>query len=182
MRYVFTAAHPYTTRVLLVESGPRHVLEGLIEGVERNYPGLEQIDLLTCYPGLPRGFDAARGRVYRVQDYRGRAARRALFAELRERRPDVCLMLCTGAPVMTKWKWLAAWHAPAKIGMVNEYSDYFWLDRAHWKILIRFLLLRAGLEDYHAFAHLGQIVLLPFTFTFLALYAAQVHLRRWLRS
>jgi hypothetical protein len=44
------------------------------------------------------------------------------------------------------------------------------------------MLIRAGLSAGNAPAHLGEIVVLPFTFTYLLLYAAQVHFRRWLRT
>jgi len=33
-----------------------------------------------------------------------------------------------------------------------------------------------------ALSHLREALLLPLTFTFLLLYAAQVHFRRWLRT
>lgn len=182
MRYVFTRRYPPTSRILVVESGPRHVLERLLPALDRNYPELQQLDVLTCHPGAPQGFDARRGRIFHVQEYRGVAARRRLFRELKSRRPDICGLLCTGAPVMTAWKWLTAWHAPSKVFLVNENSDYFWFDRGHWRVLIRFLMTRAGLGGGNTLATLGQALLLPFTFAFLLIYAAQVHFRRWLRS
>lgn len=182
VRYVFTRRYPPTTRVLVVESGPRHVLERLLPALESNFARLEQIDVLTCHPGVPRGFDAQRGKLFHVQEYRTAAARRGLFRELKSRRPDICGLLCTGDPIMTAWKWVTAWHAPSKIFLVNENSDYFWLDRGHWRILARFGMIRAGLGRGSALPHLGQFLLLPFTFAFLLLYAAQVHFRRWLRS
>ena len=182
MRYFLTRKHPPTHRALLVESGPRHVLEHLLPALDRNYGGLMQIDVLTCHAGAPLGFDPQRGRVYYVQDYRGSRARGRLFKELKSRQPDICGLLCTGVPIMTAWKWLAAWHAPAKIFLVNENGDYFWLDRGHWRIAWKFMLIRAGLSGGNAVVHLGEMLMLPFTFTFLLLYAAQVHFRRWLRT
>jgi hypothetical protein len=182
MRYVLTRRHPPTSRVLVVESGPRHVLERLLPALDKVYPDLQQIDLLTCHPGVPQGFDEQRGRIFRVQEYRSTAARRMLFRELKSRRPDICGLLCTGDPIMTAWKWMAAWHAPSKVFLVNENADFFWFDRGHWRILVRFLRVRSGLGSGDALSHLGQALLLPFTFTFLLLYAAQVHFRRWLRT
>jgi len=182
MRYFFTHAHPPTQRVLLVESGPRYVLERLLPALEQNYGRLEQIDLLTCHAGVPQSFDMERGRIYRVQDHRGWKARRRLFKDLRGRQPDICGLLCTGLPIMTPWKWLAAWHVPSKVFLINENGDYFWLDRGHVRIIWRFMLIRAGLSGGNAPAHLGEILVLPFTFAYLLLYAAQVHFRRWLRT
>jgi hypothetical protein len=167
---------------LVVESGPRHVLERLLPALDRNYGRLGQIDLLTCHAGAPQGFDLERGRIYRVQNYRGWRARRRLFKELRSRQPDICGLLCTGLPIMTPWKWLAAWHAPSKIFLINENGDYFWLDRGHGRIIWRFMLIRAGLSGGDTLPHLGDLLVLPFTFTYLLLYAAQVLFRRWLRT
>jgi hypothetical protein len=182
VRFVLTPRCPDIRRVLVVESGPRHVMERLLPALDRNIPDLEQIDLLTCHAGAPHGFDATRGNIYHVQDYAGSAGRGKLFRELRARRPDICGLLCTGVPIMTAWKWLAAWHAPAKVFLVNEHADYFWFDRGNWRMVIRFALYRAGFGSGHASAHLAQIAVLPFTFTFLLLYAGQLHFRRWLRS
>jgi hypothetical protein len=182
VRYVFTRRCPDITRVLLVESGPRFVLEKLLPALDRNHPGITQLDILTCHPGAPRGFDPARGRLFHVQDFQGASKRRELFAQLKRRQPDVCGLLCTGASIMTAWKWLTAWHSRSKIFLVNENADYFWLDRGHVRILWRFALTRAGLGGGHTLAHLGQILLFPFTLAFLLVYAAQVHLRRKLRA
>lgn len=182
VRYVLTRRHPPTSRILVVESGPRHVLERLLPALDRNYPEVRQIDILTCYPGVPENFDPGRGRIFHVQDYRGSAARRRLFRELTNRRPDICGMLCTGAPIMTAWKWLTAWRMPSKVFLVNENSDYFWLDRGHWRILLNFAMQRAGLGSGDALSQIGGALLLPLTFTILLVYAAQVHFRRWLRT
>jgi hypothetical protein len=182
VRYVFTQACPDIHRALLVESGPRHILEKLLPALDRNHPELQQIDVLTCHPGAPRGFDLARGRVFHVQEYRGADARWRLLNELRARRPDICGVLCAGVPVMTAWKWLAAWRMPSKIFLINENADYFWLDRGHLTILRRFAFARAGFGQGRQLAHLGQILLFPFTFVFLLGYAAQVHLRRRFRA
>lgn len=158
------------------------MLERLLPALNNNYPNLEQIDILTCYPGVPQGFDTQRVRIFRVQEYRSAAARRRLFRELKSRRPDICGLLCTEDPIMTAWKWMGAWHVPSKVFLVNENSDYFWFDRGHWRILVRFLMMRAGLGRGDVLSHLGAALLLPLTFMFLLFYAAQVHFRRWLRT
>ena len=182
MRYFLTRAHPPTRRVLVVESGPRHVLEGLLPALERNYGRLGQIDVLTCHAGAPQGFDPERGRIYRVQDYRGWRARRRLFKELRSRQPDICGLLCTGLPIMTPWKWLTAWHAPSKIFLINENGDYFWLDRKHLSTIRQFIILRAGLAGSGAVRTLARVFSFPFALAYLILYAAAVHARRALRG
>ena len=48
-------------------------------------------------------------------------------------------ILCSGEPIMTKWKWWLAAKVPAKIFIINENADYFWLDRARLRQLGRFV-------------------------------------------
>ena len=59
-----------------MESGTRGLLEGLIAGLRQAWGDQIPIDLVTCYATLPKGFEPHNTRVYRVGDYRGRAARR----------------------------------------------------------------------------------------------------------
>ena len=51
VRYVLTRRHPPTSRILVVESGPRHVLERLLPALDRNYPEVRQIDILKSGGG-----------------------------------------------------------------------------------------------------------------------------------
>jgi hypothetical protein len=82
---------------------------------------------------------------------------------------------------MTKWKWALAAHVPAKLFVVNENGDFFWADYSNWKIIIHFLLFRAGLTGADAVPTLTRLALFPFTLAFLLLYAGVAHLRRKLR-
>ena len=74
MRYFLTGRLPEVTSILLVESGTRGLLEGLIPGLRQAWGDEIPIDLVTCYATLPKGFEAHNTRVYRVGDYRGRRA------------------------------------------------------------------------------------------------------------
>jgi len=87
-------------------------------------------------------------------------------------------MVCSEEPVMTKWKWVLALRIPAKVFIVNENGDYFWLDRPHLGVIRRFVLLRTGLAGAGAVRTLARLFSFPFTLLYLLLYAAAVHVRR----
>ena len=179
MRFFFTRRLPQPRRVLLIESGSRYLLEGLIPGLRATYPAVP-IDLLTCYAGLPAGFDAGTI-VYRVTDYPGRQGRQRLYRQLAAHRYQVAGIVCSDEPVLTKWKLALAALLPAKVFVLNENGDYFWLDYAHWPSIRHFVLFRAGLAGAGAVRTLARLFLFPFTLLYLLLYASVVHLRKALR-
>lgn len=182
MRYFLTGRQPPPAAILLVESGSRGILEGLITGLRRTWGEGMFIDLVTCYATLPRGFDPGNTRVYRVSDYRGRERRRLLYRELARNGYTQVGIICSGEPVMLKWKWAIALRLPAKVFVLNENGDYFWLDRLHLATIRRFVLLRAGLAGSGAVRTLVRLVSFPFTLAYLVLYATTVHARRALRG
>lgn len=182
MRYFLSEHIPPFRRVLLVESGSRYLLEDLLPGLYATHPELERADVVTCFPGQPSTFDAARGEVIRVSDYAGRAARRTLYAKLRQRSYDITGILCAGEPIMTKWKWTLAWQSPGKLFILNENGDYFWFDRGSLGTIRHFVFFRMGLAGSGAVTTLARLALFPFTLAYLLSFAAYVHLRRWARS
>jgi hypothetical protein len=182
VRYVLTRSQPDASRILLIESGARHLYEGLISGIRNTYGDAVNVDLVTCYAGLPRGFRPQTTRVYRVSDYRGSAGRRQLYRELAANHYSIAGMICSGEPIMTKWKWAIALRLPAKFFVLNENSDYFWLDYGHWSVIFHFVLFRAGLAGAGAVRTLARFFLFPFTLLYLVLYATAVHLRRATRG
>lgn len=169
---------PEMTRVLLVESGARDLVEGVLPKLRCQFGEHVPFDLVTCYAGLPAGFNSEAGAVYHIHNYRGREGRRRLYRELRARRHSVLVMVCCGSPIMTKWKWALAFRLPVKVLILNENGDYFWLDRSNWEIIRRFTLLRAGLSGGDAVHTIGRILVFPLTLAYLLLYAAVIHLRR----
>jgi hypothetical protein len=181
VRYVLTRRLPATGPILLVESGPRYLLEALIPGVRQTYGDAMHVDLVTCYPGLPEGFRPETTTVYRVADYRGRAGRKRLYRELAANGYSILGIICAAEPIMTKWKWALAARLPAKAFVLNENGDYFWLDWSHWAAIRHFVLFRAGLAGAGAVRTLARVFLFPFTLSYLLLYAGTVHLRRVLR-
>ena len=179
MRYVFSRRIPPFTRVLLVESGPRGAFERLIPRLYEAHGAQMEADLVTCYPGTPVGF---RGRVIRVQDYPGPAARGKLYRELKARGYSVVGILCSGEPIMTKWKWMLAARSGAKVLIVNENADTLWLDWSHRDHVFRLARVRLGLTGASAIPSLWRLAVLPFSVVFLLLYAAAVHTRRLLHT
>ena len=77
VRYFLTGRLPKVTSILLVESGSRGLIEGVIPGLRQSWGDEMPIDLVTCYATLPKGFEPHNTRVYRVGDYRGRRGRGA---------------------------------------------------------------------------------------------------------
>jgi len=70
---------------------------------------------------------------------------------------------------------------PAKIFIINENGDYFWLDRMHLGTVRRFVLFRSGLAGSGAVRTLVRLISFPFTLLYLILYATSAHARRALR-
>jgi hypothetical protein len=175
LRYFFNSSYPPCSRVLLIESGSRHLIENVIPSLYVMLGQDIEIDLVTCYAGEPAGF---RGRVFRVTEYGGAAGRNQLLADLSPHNYTIAGMICAAEPIMTKWKWWLAAHLPAKFFVVNENGDYFWLNRVHWRTILRFALYRGGLTGSAAVPALVRLALFPLTLAYLLLYAGTVHLRR----
>jgi hypothetical protein len=177
MRLFLSKRVPEFSRVLLVESGSRHLFETFLSGLYVSHPGV-RADLVTCYAGPPRGFQEECGQIFNVNDYREAAARRKLAADLSANAYSVVAIICSGEPIMTKWKWVLAARVPAKILVLNENGDYFFADRGNLAIIRHFFLVRAGLTDGGAVRAIGRLMLFPFTLVYLALFAVFAHLRR----
>jgi hypothetical protein len=173
---LFRRRIPDFERVLLIESGSRYLMDDLLPGVYSHHASkLRRLDVVTCYAGTPKGFRDDTGTIYRVTDYPNPAARRQLYRILAENRYSVCCLICSGEPIMTKWKWVLAARLPVKVFVLNENGDYFWLDYSNWKTIRHFVLFRAGLSGAGAVRTLVRLALLPLTLAYLVLYAAVVH-------
>jgi len=138
------------------------------------------IDVVTCYPGSPAGLGDGSA-VFRVSDYQGRAGRRRLLGELRSRGYSAGAIVCSAEPIMTKWKWWIAANLPVKILVINENCDWFPIDRAHWRTILRFVLFRAGLSGGDTIGSLGRFIAFPFMLLYLLAFAAWIHVRRLVR-
>ena len=178
MRYFLYPHIPPCSRILLIESGSRRLIERLIPNLRSVFGQDVEMDLVTCYAGEPAGFH---GRVFNVNDYGGPAGRHALWADLAQRQYSLAGVICAAEPIMTKWKWWLAAKLPAKIFIINENADYFWLDRAHFRQVRQFAAYRLGLTGSAAVPALVRLICFPVTLAYLLLYAGMVHLRRRIR-
>ncbi|MEP7363044.1 MAG: hypothetical protein ABI972_07305 [Acidobacteriota bacterium] len=173
---------PPFRRVVMIESGSRQLLEDLLPVFYQNHGPNMRLDLVTCFSGTPKAFRNEFGQVYRVTEFTGREGRKQLYRLLSANQYDICGMICSGEPIMTKWKWMLAARLPAKILVLNENGDYFFADRSTLGIIQHFVLYRAGLTGAGAVATLLRLALFPLTFAYLLLYAATAHLGRRVRT
>ena len=173
MRYFLRRRVPEPSRILLVESGSRRILEMVLPRLRAQFGGVP-IDLVTCFPAAPGGLDDT----YNVNNYRGGKRRLALARELRAKGYAIAGIVCSGEPILTKWKWALAAALPAKFLVINENGDTFWLDRGHWRNIRQFVKHRAGLADAGIVRAAARVAAFPFVLLYLLLYAAAVHLRR----
>lgn len=181
VRYFFSLRFPDVRRILLVESGSRHLIEQLVPILRQYWPDAA-FGLVTCYSGLPAALTGDMPTaVYNVADYPGRAGRRRLYRELAAEGYQIMGILCSGEPIMTKWKWALVAKVPAKVFVVNENCDFFWLERTQVRTMARFVAHRLGMGGAQAAPALFRLLLFPLTVLYLLLYAAFVHARRRLR-
>ncbi len=178
MRYFFSRYIPPFTRVLLVESGSRGAFDTLVPLLYRLYGEAMELDLVTCHPTTPTGF---RGRVYRVDDYSSPAARRQLFRELASSEYAALGILCSGEPIMTKWKWALVARLRAKVFVINEYAGFLLVDWGQTRNLAHFARVRLGLSGAAATPAVMRFLLVPFSLLYLLLFAAIVHTKRRIR-
>ncbi|MDE3199212.1 MAG: hypothetical protein KGN84_22875 [Acidobacteriota bacterium] len=179
MRYVLSNRRPQGTRILFVESGSRGLIETVLPILTSTWAANYTIDVITCFGGVPEGL-TAESAIYRVGDYATPEKRDALVKELRSRGYAYLGIVCSAEPIMTKWKWMLAFRIPARVFVVNENADYFWMHRENASILRQFALVRAGLHGADAPRTLARLLFFPFAVIFLLLYAAQAHTRRLL--
>ena len=172
VRYFLRRRVPELSRILLVESGSRQITESVISRIRSQFGETVPIDLFTCFPGSPTGF----AKIYNVNDYQQRRA--SLARQLRANRYAVAGIVCSAERILSIWKWVLVLALPAKFLVINENADYFWLDRGHWANIRLFIRHRAGFADAGIVRTFARMVAYPFTFSYLLLYAAAVHLRR----
>ncbi len=170
-----------------MESGSRDILNKLVPVLWRlhraeieaeSHGGNMEIDLVTCFAGQPEGIN---GRVYRVQEHNGAEGRGKLYRELASRQHTALGIVCSAEPLMTKWKWMLAARSGAKLFIINENADFFWVDRGHWRNIVQFASYRSGMTGASAIPAIGRLIFFPFTLVYLLAFAGAVHLMRALR-
>ncbi len=168
-------------RVLFIESGSRVLAERFLTHLYASHPA-QRVDLLTCYAGAPSSFDPSRGSVISIHGTGGFAGRRQLITGLARNGYSVVSILCSGEPIMTRWKWAVALRVPAKLLVVNENVDYFWFDRGNLASMRAMVKHRFGVQTVSSPQLVISAVLFPFVFLYLLSYACWIHTRRLLRS
>jgi hypothetical protein len=175
LRYFWNVrTFPEKSRILLVESGSRELLEKAIPTVRTFWDGqTPPIDLFTCFSGVPEGIGDD-GQIYRVADYPG-PERKKLLRELKGRGYAVLGIVCSEEPILARWKWLITVSVPAKLLVINESGDCFWADRENWSAIRQFVASRSGLTGATVLRSILQIVVLPLTLLWLVFFAAGAH-------
>jgi hypothetical protein len=180
VRYFLSRHIPLPHRILLIESGSRSLIEKVRPALREAWGAGVEIDLLTCYARLPQGFPSET-RVYRTTEFRGKEGRSRLYAELAANQYALLGIVCSGEPIMLKWKWAVALRLRSKVFIINENADFYWFDRGHFDLIRQTVLLRSGLAGAGAVRTLARVGSFPFTLGYLLLYATAVHARRAIR-
>lgn len=181
MRYFLSRRAVPVTRVLLIESGSRSLIERLMPHLRGSWARDVPIDLVTCYNGLPAGF-SDEDKVFRITDYGTPERRKELIRELRARDYSILGVICSTESIMTKWKWLIALRLPAKVFVINENGDYFWINSEQAGAVWEFCLVRLGLAGEGSLRTIGRLIIFPFALFYLLLYAFAAHSGRIIRQ
>lgn len=178
MKWFLSGRAPHATKILLVESGSRHLLERAVAEMSRHFPAAK-FDLCTCYPGVLE--TAAVDQVWRVNEVRSFGAKLSMARAVLRTRPPIAALLFSGEPVMFNWKMLLLAALPSKIIVINEHGDFFWLDRKNLTLLRSFVGARLGVGGDAFLRAFSQVLVFPFVFLFLVFYTLVTYLARWTR-
>lgn len=173
MRGFLTRRSPPTSRILLIESGPRPLGENAVARLKLAFGPETRIDALHCQALPPEGVEQS----WSVASM----GRWQLLRLLRSEAHPTAALLAAGDPIMAPWRWATLALLPAKFLIVNENADFFWLDRGNASTLVRFLQQRSGLGGESAVRSLARVLLIPLAFLYLLLYAAVIHSTRLIR-
>lgn len=174
MRYFFRSRIPDAADVLLIESGSPQVARRALKRIRLIFPGA-RYHLCTCRPALDvAGFAS----VFQAGDYRTGWQKLKLVLSFCRRGWNVLVILCTGEPTLWRWKMLALLLMPAKVLVVNENADFFWLDWSHRRTLRSLAGIRWGVNLEDSCLTLLRLLVFPLTFFFLLATAGWLYLRR----
>lgn len=180
MRYLF-GNFPGTEDVLLIESGSPEVGLRVVEKIRKHFPDA-RYHLLTWRPETTGAHHSAGYQsIFRASDFPTGMEKARLLFSLARRGWRVLAILCTGEPLLRRWKLLALVIFPSKVLVANENADFFWLDWAHRRNLRQFLAVRWGVNRDEIAATAARALLFPFTLLFLLLTALYLYTRRWRR-
>jgi hypothetical protein len=175
MKDFFGRKFPSGGDVLIIESGSPHITDRAVIGLHRMFPN-SPLHLATCWPNRA-GRDFAQ--VFAVGEYAGRSEKVGLLGSFRRHGYSVLALLCSGEPIMNLWRTLALLLVPAKVIIINENGDFFWLSWENRTMLRSFLSARWGVNLRHGLKIVLLALAFPFTVLFLMLTALYYYLRRW---
>jgi hypothetical protein len=182
VRGVLSSREGSFDQIFIVESCPRELTNRFLQhiyGVQRS----RRADLLTCYVDAPAEFDPARGKILSVHEPEIAQNRRRFIAGLNTSPYTLVVVFCAGSPVLQKWKWAITLCTRAKVLIVNEDGDFFFLDWANRRQAYRLFLQRiSGRRGRVNFRTWTEALLVPFTLAFLISYAAVAEIRRLARK
>ena len=180
MTGLFRKSRPPFRRVLLIESGSRPIADRFLQSVYQ-FEGCSQVDVLTCFSTPPEAFQDQRGQVFFVTDPAIAGNRRQFLRALASVPYDIVAVLSTDSRILRNWKWAVSLLTRAKIVLIEENEDFFFLDYGYLRhIKVDFPRLRQEQITHLRLA--GEVLLMPLMISYLLLYAGQVHLRRLLRN
>lgn len=174
MKYFFRRRIPDAADVLLIESGSPAVARRAIERIRSIFPSA-RYHLCTCHP-LPSQTPFTT--VYQANEYPTGWQKLKLVLSFCRRGWSVLVILCTGEPILWRWKMLALFLMPAKVLVVNEHSDFFWLDWGNRRTLRALAGIRWGVNLEDIFFTMLRALVFPLTFLFLLASVVFLYLRR----
>jgi hypothetical protein len=157
-----------------MESGSPEVARQALVQIRKVFPEA-QYHLLTCQSDPPPEIFAD---TFQVFNYPTAWQKLRLLHSFRSKKWEVMVILCTGEPIMLYWKMLAVLLIPAKVLIVNENKDFFWLDWENRGNARHLLRDRWGLNLEQVFYTLLRALVFPITLLILLSTAAFLYLRR----
>ena len=181
MKWFLRRSIPPITRILLIESGPRQHAQLLIPRLRTAICGSAPIDLFTCLPDLPAGLGADT-RAWRSYEARNHSARWHMLLGLRRERHSAAAILCGESPLLGIWKLVLAALLPAKILLVDDRHNIFWLDFGHWRKALQLGISWSGVRHPEFARKTTHLLLAPFALVVLLGFAAKAHIGRLVRT
>jgi hypothetical protein len=174
MKYFFRRRVPVADDVLFLESGSPEVARRVLERIRKLLPDA-RYHLCTCQTDVPPAVFAS---VFRASDYPAAWQKLSLLYSFRRRGWKILVILCTGEPILWRWKMLALVLLPAKVLVVNENADFFWLEWENRRTLRRLLENRWGVNRIRISRNFFRALVFPLTLLVLLATAGFLCLRR----
>jgi hypothetical protein len=157
-----------------MESGSPEIARRAIERISKLFPDAG-FHLCTCHSDTSSAFFST---VFRVADYPGTWKKLGLLFSFWRKGWEILVILCTGEPILWRWKILALFMLRSKVIIVNENADFFWLDWANRRTLRRFLAGRWGINRTESLQTFLRLLVFPLTLLFLLATVGFLYLRR----